>query len=49
MEKHEITMARREAVSKWLEKVVGKKTWEDMEKAALKNPVGGVLVNLSGG
>ena len=25
-------MARREAVSKWLEKVVGKKTWEDIEE-----------------
>ena len=34
----------------WLEKLVGKKTWEDMEKAALdKNPVRGVLANLSGG
>jgi len=50
VETHKITMARREAVSKWLEKVVGKKTREDMEKAALaKNPVGGVLASLSGG
>ena len=31
-----------------LEKVVGKKTREDREKAAL-DPVGGVLANLSGG
>ena len=30
--------------------MVGKKTWEDMDKAALdKNPVRGVLANLSGG
>lgn len=44
---HKIFMARREAVSKWLEKVVGRKTREDMEKASLdKNPVGGVLSNL---
>ena len=41
-------MARREAVSKWLEKVMGRKTREDMEKAAL-DPVGGVLAILSSG
>jgi len=50
IETHKITMARRAAVSKWLEKVVSKKTREDMEKAALKkNTVGSVLANLSGG
>ena len=50
VETHKIIMARREVVSKWLEKVVGRKTREDMEKDALdKNPVGGVLANLSCG
>jgi nuclear pore complex protein Nup98-Nup96 len=50
VETHKITMARREAVSKWMERVVGRKTKEDMEKAALKkNLVGGVLANLTGG
>ena len=50
LETHLITMARRNAVSKWLEKVVYKRSMESLEKSALnKDPVEEVLANLSGG
>ena len=49
-ENHDITMTRREAVSRWLESVVGVKAKKDMETAALnRNAVAGVVANLTGG
>ena len=49
-ETHDITMTRREAVSRWLETVVDPKAKRDLETAALnKNVVGGVVADLSGG
>ena len=50
LDTHDITMTRRDAVSKWLESVVGVKAKKDMETAALdRNVVAGAVANLSGG
>ena len=50
LDTHDITMTRRDAVSKWLESVVGVKAKKDMEIAALdKNVIAGVVADLSGG
>ena len=50
LETHNITMTRREAVSKWLEEVVGPQAKTDMDIAALnKNKVSGLLADLSQG
>ena len=50
LETHNITMTRREAVSKWLEEVVGPRAKRDMDTAALnKNKVSGLLADLSRG
>ena len=50
LETHNITMTRREAVSRWLEEVVGPRAKRDMDSAALnKNKVSGLLAELSGG
>ena len=50
LETHNITMTRREAVSKWLEEVVGPRAKKDMDIAALnKNKVSGLLADLSQG
>ena len=50
LETHQVTMTRREAVSKWLEEVVGPRAKRDMDTAALnKNKVAGLLADLSRG
>ena len=50
LETHKVTMTRREAVSKWLEEVVGPRAKRDMDTAALnKNKVAGLLADLSRG
>ena len=47
LDTHDITMTRRDAVSKWLESVVGVKAKKDMETAALdRNMIAGCLVSL---
>ena len=50
LETHDISMTRRQALTKWLETVVGHQARQDMEAAALgRNKVGSVLAELSQG
>ena len=49
-ETHDISMTRRQALTRWLESVVGDPARKDMEAAALsRNKVGGVIAELSRG
>ena len=50
LETHDTSMTRREAVTRWLESVVGDKARRDLERAALsRSKVGGVIAELSRG
>ena len=50
LETHGVTMARREAVSRWLEAAVGPRAKADMDTAALgSNTVAGAAARLSAG